>query len=257
MPARDERESPAAAGKGSDHQSASSLAAVDVLVLCGGLGSRLRSIIPDRPKGLAPVAGRPFMDILIEDLVRQGFRRIIFCVGHLKEQIIGSYGSRTDAEYLFSKEDVALGTGGAVQNALSLVRSDTFLVTNGDSLCRVDYRKFYKFHLDNGAIVSMVLADVPDREDGGNVCLDDRHRIRSFAEKSPTGQQDRFINAGIYLMRRDEVELQNREVPFSLEYDLFPAMIKAKPCFGFVVESKLFDIGTPAGFLKINEHFLQ
>ena len=96
-------------------------AEIDVLVLCGGVGSRLHPLISDRPKGMALIGGRPFLDILVEDLLKQGFRRIIFCVGHLKEQIIARYKSRDDAEYLFSQEDVPLGTGGAVQNALPLV----------------------------------------------------------------------------------------------------------------------------------------
>ncbi len=230
------------------------LAAIDALILCGGLGSRLHPVISDRPKGLAPVGGKPFLDILIEDLLQQGIRRIIFCVGHLKEQIIGRYKVRDDAEYLFSQEDIPLGTGGAVQNALSLVRSDPFLVMNGDSLCRIDFRKFYSFHRAKAAIASFVLTQAGDRYDGGVVCLDEMQRIRFFLEKANVGdQRGRFINAGIYLMQQGDMELQHIAPPFSLESDVFPALVKAKSCFGFVVGSRLVDIGTPERYRKANE----
>ena len=104
----------------SDNHMRDVLAKVDVLILCGGIGSRLSSVNPDRPKGLAPVGGKPFLDILVEDLVQQGFQRIIFCVGHLKEQVIDRYKTRKDAEYFFSQEDIPLGTGGAVQESGAL-----------------------------------------------------------------------------------------------------------------------------------------
>lgn len=232
------------------------LDAIDVLILCGGTGSRLRSIIPDRPKGLAPVGGKPFMDILVEDLVRQRFRRVIFCVGHMKEQIIDRYQVRDDAEYLFSEEDAPLGTGGAVQNALPLIRSNPFLVVNGDSLCPVDFEKFYLFHHAKVASASFVLTQADERYDGGGVCLGETQRIRSFLEKSIVKDQHGcFINAGIYLLQREIVEHQYIAPPFSLEYDVFPALVNTKPCFGFVVGSQLVDIGTPERYRKANTDY--
>jgi NDP-sugar pyrophosphorylase family protein len=229
-------------------------AEIDVLVLCGGAGSRLRPLISDRPKGMALIGGQPFLDILVDDLLKQGFQRIIFCVGHLKEQIIGRYNSRDDAEYLFSQEDVPLGTGGAVQNALPLVRSDPFLVMNGDSLCRVDFERFYSFHQAKAANASFVLTQVDERHDGGVVRLDRTQKVHSFLEKSTTGgRDDCFINAGIYLLQRESIEFQVMTPPFSLEYDIFPKLVNTKRCFGFVVKSELVDIGTPERYLKANE----
>ena len=229
-------------------------AEIDVLVLCGGAGSRLRPLISDRPKGMALIGGRPFLDILVDDLLKHGFRRIIFCVGHLKEQIIGRYKSRDDGEYLFSQEDVPLGTGGAVQNALPMVRSDPFLVMNGDSLCRVDFERFYSFHQAKSANASFVLTQMEERHDGGVVRMDRTQEVQSFLEKYTAGGTDNcFLNAGIYLLQQECIEFQVMTPPFSLEYNIFPKLVNKKRCFGFVVKSELVDIGTPERYRKFNE----
>jgi NDP-sugar pyrophosphorylase family protein len=231
-------------------------AEIDVLVLCGGVGSRLRPLISDRPKGMALIGGRPFLDILVDDILKQGFRRIIFCVGHMKEQIIGRYKDRDDVECLFSKEDVPLGTGGAVLGALPLIRSSPFLVMNGDSLCHVDLGRFYQFHLNKSATASLVLTAPEDRQDGGTVCLNQERKILSFAEKSEVHDQECFINAGIYLLHAEVIDRQRMPVPFSLEYDVLPQLVREKPCFGFVASSQLLDIGTPDRYRKANENFV-
>jgi len=229
-----------------------SLSSIDVLILCGGLGSRLSSFIPDRPKGLAPVGGKPFLDILVDDLLQQGFQRVIFCVGHLKEQIIERYQSRKDAEFLFSQEVTPLGTGGAIQNALPLIRSDLVLIINGDSICPVNFAEFHQFHLEQLAMASLVLAMPEGRHDGGAVCLDASKQIQTFTEKSKSTVGERFINAGIYLIQRNAIELQALALPFSLEYDVLPELVRTKSCFGFVVKSRLVDIGTPERYLRAN-----
>ena len=231
-------------------------AEIDVLVLCGGAGSRLSSLISDRPKGLALIGDQPFLDHLVDDLIKQGFRRIIFCVGYMKEQIISRYHRRDDAVYLFSQENLPLGTGGAVQNALPMVRSDPFLVLNGDSFCQVDFENFYLFHQAKVSNASFVLTSVNKRHDGGVFGLDTEQLILFFQEKPmKADQEDCFINAGIYLLQRNIIELNEMNTPFSLEYDVFPKIVSKKRCYGFVVKSKLIDIGTPERYRKANEQF--
>ncbi len=230
-----------------------SLSSTDAVILCGGLGTRLQSVLSDRPKGLAPIGSRAFLDIVLDDLVRQGLRRIIFCVCHMKEQIIARYENRADAECVFSQEAVPLGTGGAVRNALPLIRSDPFLVMNGDSLCQVDLGAFYRFHVRNSSAASMVLTAPDVRQDCGTVQLNEAQRILSFSEKSASPSRNRFVNAGIYLLSADAMKTTEKAFPFSLEYDFLPDLVKTKPCFGFVVQSKLVDIGTPERYLKAND----
>ncbi len=228
-------------------------AEIDVLVLCGGAGSRLRPLISDRPKGMALIGGRPFLDILVDDLLKQGFRRIIFCVGHLKEQIIERYQSRNDAEFYFSEEDVLLGTGGAIQNALSMVQSNPVLVLNGDSICSVNFSDLLLFHCANASSATFVLTYPQDRYDGGIVFIDGRNKVQSFLEKASSKPPfDGYINAGIYLLKLESLIFSSLKPPFSLEYDIFPTLTKGNACYGFVVESELVDIGTPERYLKAN-----
>lgn len=226
----------------------------DVLILCGGLGSRLRPLVDDRPKGLAPVGGKPFLDILVEELLAQGFRRFIFCVGHLKEQIIARFHGRTDGIYAFSEEQTPLGTGGAVWNALHLVRCETMLVVNGDSFCRVNYQKFLEFHRAKAAVASFVVTEPGARYDGGIIRLGEDGLIRSFMEKPKIQSgQDGYINAGIYFLQTQSLPIKPVAAYFSLEHDIFPEMVAAGSCFGYPVTSKLTDIGTPERYRAANQ----
>jgi NDP-sugar pyrophosphorylase family protein len=228
-------------------------AEIDVLVLCGGAGSRLRPLISDRPKGMALIEGRPFLDILVDDLLKQGFERIIFCVGHLKEQIIDHFKSRNDANFIFSEEDVLLGTGGAIQNALSIVQSNSVLILNGDSICSVNFGELLQFHCAKASSATFVLTDPQERYDGGIVIIDGCDKVQSFLEKTSSKTPfDGYINAGIYLLELAGLEFSGLKPPFSLEYDIFPTLTKGNSCYGFVVESKLVDIGTPERYLKVN-----
>ena len=232
-------------------------AEIDVLVLCGGVGSRLRPLISDRPKGMVLIGGRPFLDILVDNLLKQEFRRIIFCVGHLKEQIIDRYKYRNDAEFCFSEEDVLLGTGGAIQNALSIVHSNPVLVMNGDSICRVNFGELLQFHRAKASSATFVLTDPQERYDGGIVFIDGCNKVQSFLEKTSSKPPfDGYINAGIYLLELACLEFSGLQPPFSLEYDIFPSLIKSNSCYGFVVESQLVDIGTPERYLKANNGWI-
>jgi D-glycero-alpha-D-manno-heptose 1-phosphate guanylyltransferase len=228
-----------------------STAEIDVLVLCGGAGSRLRPLISDLPKGMALIGGRPFLDILVDDLVKQGFRRIIFCVGHLKEQIIDRFKLRSDANFEFSEEDVLLGTGGAVQNALLKIKSNPILILNGDSICPVNYGELLRFHCAKASSATFVLADPQERIDGGSVFIDGCNKVQFFLEKTSIKPPFKgYINAGVYLLELESLVFSGLKPPFSLEFDIFPTLTKSKSCYGFVVESKLVDIGTPDRYLK-------
>ena len=230
---------------------------IDVLILCGGYGSRLRPLISDRPKGMALIGGRPFLDILVDELLRNGFRRIIFCVGHLKNQIINHFKSRRDADFMFSEETVPLGTGGAVENALSFVGSQSILILNGDSFCPVNYSELVQFHIAKKSSATFVLTDPKERDDGGMVIINKRSKVQLFLEKVKNEQTSNgFINAGIYLLRVDSIRFKKIKLPFSLEYDLFPALTKAKPCYGFVINSQLVDIGTPERYFRANNKLI-
>lgn len=221
------------------------------MVLAGGFGTRLSEVIGHRPKPLAIIHGRPFLDLLIDDLVAQQIKRIILCVGYLREQIIAYYRTRSDAELLFSEEAVPLGTGGAVKAAGSLIQTDPVLILNGDSFCRVRFSDFLAFHESKRADLSMVLAASGGRTDGGSVEVAEDGRILRFLEKPEgTARRTALINAGIYLMRKSLPSTWEFGTPFSLEQDVFPRAASDGKCYGFRVNSEVIDIGTPDRYLE-------
>lgn len=230
----------------------SNLQNIDALILCGGLGTRFQSVMSDRPKGLADVAGKSILERLIDDLAANGIRRVILCVGHLREQIIDFFKNRDDIEVLFSVEETPMGTGGALKNALPQIKAKQVLAMNGDSLCSVDYDKLYDFHQNRESFVSIVVTPSEDTKDYGNITLDDKKQILSFHEKVDADSLT-FINAGVYLMEKEALEKIGEPFPTSLETDFFPAVIQEKACFGYATDSEVMDIGTPERYEKISQ----
>ena len=225
---------------------------LEVLILCGGLGTRLCSMLPDQPKGLATIGNKTFLDVQVDELLDIGFQRFIFCVGHLKNKIIEHFQTREDGDFVFSEEENPLGTGGAVKNAESLIKGDRFFILNGDSLCHLDFQAFHQNHLNQEALLSMVLSQALNAEDYGNVTIDPSGNIQSFQEKI-TQKGGGLINGGIYLMEREGLSMMPSHFPFSLEHDVFPHLLKQNKCSGFVVKSDVLDIGTPERYQKINQ----
>jgi NDP-sugar pyrophosphorylase family protein len=219
---------------------------VDVVILCGGRGERLKSVTGEHPKVLAKIGRKAFLDILLENIMQYGFRRVILSVGYLREAIITHFeNNNIGCSLEFSEEEMPLGTGGAVKRAQKFIKSRTFFVLNGDSMCKVNLADFYRFHVEKSCILSLVIAESRRRESKhyGSVKLDDSFKIRSFREKVEE-KNSNLINAGIYLMRSDIFSYMPNEAYFSLEYDLFPKVLH-KGCYGFLCESELIDIGTP------------
>ena len=149
-----------------------SIDTIDVVILAGGLGKRLRTLVSDRPKPMADIRGRPFLDILINYVSSYEFRRIILCTGHMGSLVREHYQKVTnDIEILFSEEKEPLGTGGAIKNAKALIQSNPFLVMNGDSFCAADLGSFVDFHKKMNALLSIVLTYSETTEDYGSVAF--------------------------------------------------------------------------------------
>ncbi len=228
---------------------------IDVVILCGGQGTRLRNTVNNRPKSMALIKEKPFLDIVLGQFYRQGFRRFILCTGFMGQFIYDYYRNSKYAKYIFySEEKIPLGTGGAVKKAEKLIKSENFFVANGDSYCRINLQKFTTFHLSLAdGLVSMALAMRDARADGGGVSLNDDFLISSFAEKNSFVSYP-YINAGIYIFNKKALSLIRSGQPSSLEYDIFPEMV-GKNIFGFVVEDRVYDIGTPERYKKFLKVF--
>lgn len=224
---------------------------IDVVILCGGLGKRLKPAF-EGPKVLVKIGEKAFLDILIDNLLIHGFKNIILSVGYLKEQIKNHFNCEQkkshDCLIIFSEEEKPLGTGGALNIAKTQIRSNLFMVINGDSICKVDFRSFIEFHIGKKALLSMVLVHSNKAQDYGSVILNEAQEITDFKEKV-AGKSDNLINAGIYLMKKEIFAYMPKQKKFSLECELFPQIIKNR-CYGFLTERELIDIGTPERYEK-------
>lgn len=222
----------------------SQIEALDALVLCGGLGTRLREAVPDRPKPLAPVAGRAFLDILLAHLAAEGVRRFVLCTGHRAEDVEREAASLArHGEIVLSCEATPLGTGGALRHALGHVCGDAFFALNGDSLCPISLADLLAFHRARRARVTLGLVPAETASEGGVVRLAGDGEVLAFEEK-PARREGAFTNAGVYVMQREVLAGDAWPDAFSLERDAFPKLV-GHGLFGLARAGSFLDIGTP------------
>jgi mannose-1-phosphate guanylyltransferase len=226
----------------------------DAVILCGGAGLRLRPVTGDDPKSMAQISGRPFLAMLLSQLQFFGFERVTLAVG-IRADAIESYFGETfgGMKVEYSNESSPLGTGGALRQAATHLKSRYCLALNGDSYTAVDLGKLMEAHADSGAEVSMVAVPVDDRGDAGSVVLDGNGDVVQFAEKERS-LFAQHLNAGIYMFSRELLERIPAGHPVSLERELFPEWIQ-QGCRvnGFVYGGKCVDIGTPERYRAAQE----
>lgn len=221
---------------------------VEAMILAGGKGTRLRSAVRDRPKPMAEVAGRPFVEWLLTLLHDQGIRRAVLCTGHLGEQVEAHFGDgrRWDMELHYSRDPFPLGTGGAVCHALDRIQGNRFLVLNGDSYCRFDLQALTDVHIANGAQATLWLVETGDCRRYGAVTLREDGAVESFAEKASDFGRG-LVSAGVYLIERQAAETIPGGRPVSLEKDFFPSLI-GRGLFAVAGQDAFLDIGTPESY---------
>jgi D-glycero-alpha-D-manno-heptose 1-phosphate guanylyltransferase len=228
---------------------------MDTIILAGGKGTRLKGIISDVPKPLAPIGGVPFLDILLGQLGKYTLiKRVVLAVGYKSKMIIERYKDKKTYhfEIVFSVEKKLLGTGGAIKKALSLTSSEDVIILNGDTFVDVDFDALVDFHNAHKSLLTMVLQKVDDASRYGTVLIDEHSRIRSFAEK--TTLKNSLINAGIYVIKKDLFE-NIREEKLSFEKDLLPDFVK-HDAYGYIVDGRFIDIGIPETY-KIAKEYLR
>lgn len=222
----------------------------EAIVLCGGAGLRLRSVT-DAPKAMATVAGRPFLEILLRQLGRNGVKRAILAVGYKSDVIQSYFGEQAfGVQIRYSHELVPLGTGGAVRNAASLVESDIAVVMNGDTYTDIDLQRFVIHHQKSKADGSVVVVPVDGRGDCGALRLGEGNRLVGFDEK-PTDGGSQYMNAGIYMLSREMLFDIESGSPVSIEREMFPRWLaEGKHMQAFVHNASCMDIGTPERYLR-------
>jgi NDP-sugar pyrophosphorylase family protein len=229
---------------------------IDAVILAGGLGTRLRPALPDRPKALAEVKGRPFLDLVMQYLLQAGLRRVVLALGYGADAIIAHIDTNPirDLEVVPSVETSPLGTGGAIRHALDQTQAGTLLVLNGDSFTPADLGSFRTFHTRAEATVSLIAVPTDDMSRYGQLEIEPDGRVRGFVEKSLSNTGHGYINAGIYLIGRSIVADFPTGRPVSLETEIFPGLI-GQGLSAMVQDIPFIDIGTPETWDAADQFF--
>ncbi len=218
---------------------------MEAIILAGGFGTRLQSVVSDVPKPMAPINGRPFLYYLLKNLKQSGFSHIIFAVGYKKEFIIDYFKDEfIGMKISYSIEETPLGTGGCIKKALGLANEDYVWVLNGDTYVDFEYK-------DNINTFSMVLKKMEDFERYGEVKVSSSNRIISFEEKKYCNSG--YINTGIYLFPKNIFNSFKIGDNFSLERDFFSNNLDKLNIKALFTEGYFIDIGIPEDYRKAFE----
>ncbi len=230
-----------------------SLKNIPAVLLVGGKGTRLQSVISSKPKPLAPVGEKSFLHLLIRQLRSQGIRELVMCTGYLADQIENELGDgrALDVVIRYSKENEPLGTAGALKLAEPLLagRSD-FLVMNGDSFLEMDILRFVEFHHSQDGLFSVAVRRVENAARYGTVEIDKQQRITAFKEKTGSPAPG-LVNGGVYVFK-SSLLADIPDGPSSLERDILPHLLD-RAAFALEQQGMFIDIGTPEDYARAQE----
>jgi mannose-1-phosphate guanylyltransferase len=229
------------------------------IILVGGEGTRLRPVTSRVPKPVAPVVERPFVAYILDDLARHGVERAIFSTGYLaaaiEAQIGDGAGYGLQVEYAVETEP--LGTAGAIANCADKLGDGGFFVFNGDVLSDVDLTALATLHARKGGMGTIFLTPVEDPRRYGLVELREDGSVASFLEKPGEWQGTALINAGVYVLEHEVLEMIPRGRLFSIERGVFPRLAQAGSLYGYVDRGYWRDIGTPESYLQAHFDILE
>lgn len=220
---------------------------MEAIVLAGGFGTRLRRIVPDLPKPMADIAGRPFLEILLVALARKGFARVVLSLGYMSGKIISHFGGHyAGMELLYEVEQQPLGTGGAARASLVRCQSDHVFVFNGDTYIDLEFDELKNLWKSNHHPI-IVVREVIDTARFGMVQVDDG-RVIAFREKGVAGTG--LINAGCYVLPQDALHDFPLGQNFSLEKDYLAKAVCRTPFDSFLTRGSFIDIGVPEDYAR-------
>ena len=205
-------------------------------------------MVSDVPKPMAPVAGRPFLRYVLNELTEKGVDRIVLAVGYMREAIMEDFGDvYRGAKLIYSPEDTPLLTGGAIKKALELCLDDEVFVVNGDTLFEVNLTEMAVFYREKKADFVMAVRLMHDFDRYGTVVINKNGRIERFLEKRPT--KEGLINGGVYLIKKEFLRNTLEEV-FSFEKDVLERRVRDECFYAFISDAYFIDIGVPEDYKK-------
>jgi len=228
----------------------------EAIVLAGGFGTRLKGIIDDKPKPMAPVNGKPFLEYLLTYLCHQGITHVILSVGYKSEIISDYFGNKFKSISIdYAHESEPLGTGGGIRNALKYSKSDSILILNGDTMFNIDIKKLCHIHQAKRSELTVALRKMEDGSRYGSVNIDDENRITAFTEKKE-GLTHILINGGVYLLNKSTFLKKSFPARFSFEKDFLEAGYTNGHFFGIEFSDYFIDIGLPETYSQAQSEFL-
>ncbi|HUQ67270.1 MAG TPA: nucleotidyltransferase family protein [Flavitalea sp.] len=226
----------------------------EAIILAGGLGTRLRSAVPDLPKSMAPVAGKPFISYVIKYYQRQGIEKFIFSLGY-KHELIEQFLHKefNTLSYSVIVEPEPIGTGGAIYQGCLNATTYQVLILNGDTFFETDIRSLSLFHEKNNADCTLCLKEMTNTDRYGVVEMSDDGRIISFKEKN--FYERSVINGGVYALNVSSLINEKMPQKFSFEKDFFEKYYMHKKIYGLKQNGYFIDIGIPDDFERAQTDF--
>lgn len=218
---------------------------MEVVILAGGRGTRLSSVVQDVPKPMAPINGVPFLKFIIEYLKKENVKHVVLAVGYKKEIIKNYFGNHYHGiEISYSEEVEPLGTGGAIKQALTYCKNDDVIVMNGDTFFEVDLVQMMNFHKEKNSELSIAVKPMNSFDRYGSVTITDG-KVLAFAEKQH--KEKGLINGGTYIVKRELLQNYSKN-NFSFEKDVLE--IEYKDVYAFSSSGYFIDMGIPEDYYK-------
>ena len=220
----------------------------EAIILCGGFGTRLQSIVSDVPKPMADINGKPFLAFLLESLANQQIERVVLAVGYKSEYIEKFFGNYFHKmEIIYSKEDKPMGTGGAIKKALTRITNHTVFVLNGDTYFDIDFSTMANFHKEKNSDITIAVREVQEIGRYGSLFVDATNKIISFTEKSNSSSG--LISGGIYCMNK-MFFFSYSEDKFSIKKDFFEKKVSSSNFYAYKSDGYFVDIGIPEDYFR-------
>jgi D-glycero-alpha-D-manno-heptose 1-phosphate guanylyltransferase len=226
--------------------------AQEVIILAGGLGTRLRSVVSDMPKCMAPVNGKPFLSYVIDYFKQQGVEKFIFSIGYKHESIqeyINTQYSKINIQY--SIEQNPLGTGGAIKKACGYATEKNVLVANGDTLFKINVSTVTDFHFAKHADCTIALKPMKNFDRYGVIELNNDNSVKSFSEKKY--YESGLINGGVYVLNAEKFLEESLPEKLSFETDYLEAFFDKRKMYGVVQDEYFIDIGIPEDYERVQK----
>jgi NDP-sugar pyrophosphorylase family protein len=241
---------------------------IQAVILAGGAGTRLRPLTDTIPKPMIPVNGRPFLQYIVEWLVKYGVRECVFSIGYLADKFEEYFGdgSRFGLNIIYSVENQFLGTAGAIKLAENHLQDD-FFVINGDTFLPVDLDDVYEAYRKTGRTGMIVVYDNSEKVAEGNIDIDEDGKVLAYGKKELLKKGDQIVNlgsasrnykyvdAGVYVFKKDFLKLVKKDEFFSLEGQVYPELIDQGELWAYKTSIRHFDLGTPERLEQIRKAF--